>query len=443
MADSAGRQGADLPKSHPESVIADILAFPQSSGGFWGGVTECGLGRTKSPGNVAISGAQERRSGTGVGGEPVSTVVVNASNPATATGSDVLSTNGEQTVTGAIEMADGAAEMADAPGSAETVAAEVVAATGPSVAADAADAADAFGAASAVDAPVAADAPVTDALVATEASVAASASVAAVRVPADDAPGTDDDNAGDNESTNIGAGGEPAEAVARRTEVTQTLEASALLSETAFAPETIAVEALAPEALTSEMLAPEALTPEIFGEGEPTAQARRPSAVWDAAEAVTEIYHAHYGQFVRLSVLLLHDVQEAEEVVQEAFEAMHVAWRRLNDKDKALQYLRQTVVNKSRSVLRHRKVVDMHAPKPAPDEPSAEHGALVLLERSAVADALRSLPERQREAIVLRYYADFSEADIAKAMGISKGAVKSHTARAMATLKAVLTQATS
>jgi RNA polymerase sigma factor (sigma-70 family) len=120
-----------------------------------------------------------------------------------------------------------------------------------------------------------------------------------------------------------------------------------------------------------------------------------------------------------------------------------VAWRRLNDKDKALQYLRQTVVNKSRSVLRHRKVVDMHAPKPAPDEPSAEHAALVLLERSDVAAALRSLPERQREAIALRYYADFSEADIAKAMGISKGAVKSHTARAMATLKTVLTQATS
>jgi RNA polymerase sigma factor (sigma-70 family) len=85
----------------------------------------------------------------------------------------------------------------------------------------------------------------------------------------------------------------------------------------------------------------------------------------------------------------------------------------------------------------------MHAPKPAPDEPSAEHAALVLLERSAVAAALRALPERQREAIVLRYYADFSEADIAKAMGISKGAVKSHTARAMTTLKTVLTQAAS
>jgi RNA polymerase sigma-70 factor (sigma-E family) len=227
------------------------------------------------------------------------------------------------------------------------------------------------------------------------------------------------DDGGDNEVRNLGVDCEPPDVMARPTDVTETLEASVLLPEVAFA-----AEAFVPAALAGETL---------------SAPARRATAVWDAADAVTEIYHVHYNQFVRLAVLLLHDAQTAEEVVQDAFEAMHVAWRRLNDKDKALQYLRQTVVNKSRSVLRHRKVVDMHAPKPAPDEPSAEQAALVLLERSAVAAALRSLPERQREAIALRYYADFSEADIARAMGISKGAVKSHTARAMATLKTVLT----
>jgi RNA polymerase sigma factor (sigma-70 family) len=72
--------------------------------------------------------------------------------------------------------------------------------------------------------------------------------------------------------------------------------------------------------------------------------------------------------------------------------------------------------------------------------PSAEHGALVQLERSAVIAALRKLPGRQREAIVLRYYADFPEAEVAAAMGISCGAVKSHTARAMAALRADLEQ---
>jgi RNA polymerase sigma-70 factor (sigma-E family) len=138
----------------------------------------------------------------------------------------------------------------------------------------------------------------------------------------------------------------------------------------------------------------------------------------------------------------VHDVPTAEEVVQDAFEAMHTAWRRLRDSEKALSYLRQAVVNRSRSVLRHRTVVDKNAPKPAPDEPSAEHAAMALIERSAVIEALRTLPDRQREAIVLRYYADLSEADIAATMGISKGAVKSHTARAMAALKSILEQET-
>ena len=68
--------------------------------------------------------------------------------------------------------------------------------------------------------------------------------------------------------------------------------------------------------------------------------------------------------------------------------------------------------------------------------PSAEHGAIIQLERSAVVAALRALPERQREALVLRYYGDLSEAQIASVMGISRGAVKSHTARAMAALRA-------
>jgi RNA polymerase sigma factor (sigma-70 family) len=119
---------------------------------------------------------------------------------------------------------------------------------------------------------------------------------------------------------------------------------------------------------------------------------------------------------------------------------MHGGWRRLRDSDKALSYLRQSVVNRSRSVLRHRIVVDRNAPKPAPDMPSAEQGAITLLERSAVVTALRTLPARQREALVLRYYGDLSEAQIAAAMGISRGAVKSHTARAMSSLRVVLEQ---
>ena len=235
-------------------------------------------------------------------------------------------------------------------------------------------------------------------------------------------PDPEPGGAHDGNQGNLGADGEPQTPDGRLTDVTAILSAS--------------------DVLLQDAPAEEALAPDTFATSAVDAEEPRSPAVWDAADVVTEIYLGHYNQLVRLAVLLVHDVQTAEEVVQDAFEAMHLAWRRLRDSEKALQYLRQTVVNRSRSVLRHRKVVDMHAPKAAPDEPSAEHAALALLERSAVAAALRSLPERQREAIALRYYADFSEADIAKAMGISKGAVKSHTARAMSSLKTILSQDT-
>jgi RNA polymerase sigma-70 factor (sigma-E family) len=202
--------------------------------------------------------------------------------------------------------------------------------------------------------------------------------------------------------------GEPIDAAARPTSVTETLVANTLV------PEVRAEAAVAPPMAT----------------------------VWDADRLVEELYTGEYRSLVRLAVLLVHDVQTAEEVVQDAFIAMHTGWRRLRDHEKALSYLRQAVVNRSRSVLRHRTVVDRNAPKPAPDEPSAEAGAIALLERSAVVAALRGLPDRQREAIVLRYYADLSEAQIATAMGISRGAVKSHTARGMTSLRAALERET-
>ena len=174
--------------------------------------------------------------------------------------------------------------------------------------------------------------------------------------------------------------------------------------------------------------------------GMPGADTVRSAAVaaWSADRAVTELYANHYRGLVRLASFLVRDVQTAEEVVQDSFVAMADGWHRLRDAEKALAYLRQAVVNRARSVLRHRTVVDKNLQKAPPDMPSAEHGALVLLERHAVVAALRDLPDRQREAIVLRYYADLSEAEIAAAMKISRGAVKSHTARGMTALRAAL-----
>ncbi|MGI8900866.1 MAG: SigE family RNA polymerase sigma factor [Nocardioides sp.] len=164
----------------------------------------------------------------------------------------------------------------------------------------------------------------------------------------------------------------------------------------------------------------------------------RSTATWDADAAVEELYASHYRRLVRLSVLLVRDRETAEEVVQDSFVAMHGRWRSLRDPEKGLAYLRQTVVNRSRSVLRRRTVAARHVPELAPDQRGADHDAVESERRTQVLDALRALPERQREVLTLRYYLDLSEAQIAETLGISRGAVKSHAFRGAAALRPLL-----
>ncbi len=160
-----------------------------------------------------------------------------------------------------------------------------------------------------------------------------------------------------------------------------------------------------------------------------------PPAEWaDADQSLVGLYRAHYRSLVRLAALLLDDVGSSEEVVQDAFISMHLSWGRLRDPEKALSYLRQTVVNRSRSRMRRRQVAAKHEPAPMPDAASAEILAMDLVERAAVVAALRLLPDRQREAVVLRYYGDLSENDIARAMAVSNGSVKTHLHRGLAAL---------
>ncbi|MEO6715080.1 MAG: SigE family RNA polymerase sigma factor [Mycobacteriales bacterium] len=154
----------------------------------------------------------------------------------------------------------------------------------------------------------------------------------------------------------------------------------------------------------------------------------------DADEALTALYLQHYTSLLRLAGLLLDDRGASEEVVQDAYIKMHGAWQRIDDPESALAYLRQTVVNLARSRMRRRLVAIKHAPKPMPHGPSAEYGAIAGAERAEVIAQLRKLPKRQREAIVLRYYGDLSENEIAAAMGCSNGAVKTHVHRGMAAL---------
>jgi RNA polymerase sigma-70 factor (sigma-E family) len=179
---------------------------------------------------------------------------------------------------------------------------------------------------------------------------------------------------------------------------------------------------------------------ESAGSVAPRSDAPDEPRAWSADEAVTLLFAAHYRPLVRLAVLLVHDVGVAEDVTQDAYVALHANWRKLRDADKALAYLRASVLNRARSALRRRAVSLRYliSVPPPGTAPSAESGALGLIEHDAILDAVRKLPPRQREAIVLRYYADLSEAEIAEAMGVSRGAVKSHASRGMAALRQII-----
>lgn len=161
------------------------------------------------------------------------------------------------------------------------------------------------------------------------------------------------------------------------------------------------------------------------------------TAAWDADDAVEALYAAHYRALVRFAVLLLRDQAAAEDVVQDSFVALHRRWRSLREPEHALAYVRQTVLNRARSALRHRAVETRHAPTLAVPEGHPDDTAAALRRRRVLA-ALQELPERQREVMVLRYYLDLDEAGIATWLGISRGAVKSHASRGAAALRALL-----
>ncbi|WP_079277785.1 SigE family RNA polymerase sigma factor [Streptomyces sp. CB03234] len=153
---------------------------------------------------------------------------------------------------------------------------------------------------------------------------------------------------------------------------------------------------------------------------------------------LTETYRAHYRSLLGLAALLLDDTASCEDVVQEAFIRVHSARSRVRDPEKTLAYLRQTVVNLSRSALRRRILGLKLLSKPMPDMASAEEGAYDQLERDALIKAMRGLQRRQREVLVLRYFADMTEAQVAETLGISLGSVKAYGSRGIAALRVAM-----
>ncbi len=180
--------------------------------------------------------------------------------------------------------------------------------------------------------------------------------------------------------------------------------------------------------------------------GQPT-RAGSPSAsgslLGDPAEAVTALYHAQAVNLIRFAALMLGDVGRAEDIVQEAFLGLYRRWAQLADPGKAMQYVRTAVLNGCRTAMRpgkrRERAFGLPAALPAgiPGD-AADATALVREQRRAVLAALRMLPRRQLEVLVLRFYLDMTESQIAAELGITTGTVRSTAHRGLSALSPLL-----
>lgn len=162
----------------------------------------------------------------------------------------------------------------------------------------------------------------------------------------------------------------------------------------------------------------------------------------EADGQLADLFRLHHTALVRLAVLLVHDQPTAEDAVQDVYLKLQTRRRVLHRESEDLAYIRACVLNRCRSVLRHRKVVSRagqfigFAELEVGD--SAESLAIKAEERRQVLVALADLPARRREVLVLRYYVGLTEAEIARTLGISQGTVKSAAARGIAALAKAL-----
>jgi len=158
-----------------------------------------------------------------------------------------------------------------------------------------------------------------------------------------------------------------------------------------------------------------------------------------AAHSVTELFREHHLELVRLARIMTGDLGTAEDVVQDVYERLHSRWPILRDRSSGLAYARSSVMNACRSVHRRNAAARRHAPSLAPlPESLGRDETAALADRSELAVALRALPPRQREVLVLRYYLDLDIAEIASTLRIGPSAVRSSCTRGLATLARML-----
>ncbi len=158
----------------------------------------------------------------------------------------------------------------------------------------------------------------------------------------------------------------------------------------------------------------------------------------ERSTAIAQLFISHHSNLLKFAARSGAE-SDAEDIVSEAFCQLYKNWERLRSPEAAVGYLRSTIRNltrmRIRKLLTARRYTELHREE---SMDSAEHQAIEQRDQRATVRALRKLPTRQYQALVLRHWMDLKEAEIAKIMGISTGAVKSHTSRGMAKLSELL-----
>jgi len=159
------------------------------------------------------------------------------------------------------------------------------------------------------------------------------------------------------------------------------------------------------------------------------------SAGVDGSVGWVAVYRQWYRPMAQLAGMLVGDYRAGEDLAQDAFVRLVEAGDRVLD---PAAYLRGTVVNLSRAQVRRAAVARRHPSNSALTVGGPEERTDEIATRMAIRQALRRLPRRQREAIVLFYFSELSEAETAVAMGVSAGSVKRHLYRARVSLSSEL-----
>jgi RNA polymerase sigma-70 factor (sigma-E family) len=174
------------------------------------------------------------------------------------------------------------------------------------------------------------------------------------------------------------------------------------------------------------------------GPGPDSHRAQPLQAGGHATATVTDLFREHHLELVRLALVMVGDQATAEDAVQDAFERLHRRWHGLREPSKGLAYVRSSVLNRCRSIQRRSAVARKHAPELVEPTTASADAATVSDDRGELSTALRLLPNRQREVLVLRYYLDLDVAEIAAILRIGPASVRSTCSRGLAALARTL-----